>query len=611
MAFYDQLANNLKIDEINPRPANSFRGRLNSEEEFGGKEPTLSGRVVDVLYGDLITRSLMIPRSRERSSQLIDASIDSRDRAKEKIETINRERQAKGLRTFSLTSDIDYSQTGFHFHNKGPVDGYNLHFHMAERPDSPRLRAYITLSLDDIDQVADHFIDLSNTLYNAGVNFSGKVDSPAGAAERTENMVFYINDADQPKAAEIIRNFLSTNRIGEGHVLAAIPSKQEGLSWAFEPGQAEVKLYQEITGSIKNAASFNQFASAMTIPTYLTRLANAHATNGNTLEAETFRKEAERVRTLIRSYESSLPKPPTPKGGITGRVSQAGERLQSTLRRSEGSKPERFDYKKAYVERFTRDGEKTSEDGADNYVYPPDIRQGWQLHLNLVAKSSNLLPEIYSFLKENGLFGEFRYSENPDDQGIFSIYVGNRNDSLKFARLIQEKFGDRLAPPTQTMKLKDTPLLGRDVSIGASFDLTEGQKVDGLPKVDEMFKRGSGGLIYLEQDAPRSSYASVRPEDIDQIVANADAQFRKVFGAFYTGSGENEFNPINRFEESVTSTRTTIPPQRTPIAPPLPIISPTPAPKTASAPVFTNRPHLPPVSPIPKGSTTATQPNST
>ncbi|MEK6853010.1 MAG: hypothetical protein AABX59_03970, partial [Nanoarchaeota archaeon] len=456
-AFYDQLAQEIPFDETNPKTPDGFFGPIrNKEDWFGTGEPTIAGKVYfDIYHDHLIERGGKIPESME----LVDLSYKSRENVRTILGQINAARVARGLKEIPITGAVNYDLDGFHFNNKGPVEEFNLHFNSSvysrRGPEAPEIRAYITLPLSQIGEIESHFIELATQLYDAKINFTAKADSPAGAAQRTENMVFYFNPSDQAKASKIITRFMSGRGIGEGHVLAAIPDLIEGLSWALSPNQSQVGLYEQIIGARKSGASFNSFAAAMMTPIYMERLAAVHEAKGNIEAAQTFRKEAERVRGLIQEHQTSLPKPKSP--GISGKVSQARERLASAVKRPERPEREKVNYTDAYVERYSEDGEKAQIEGLE-YKYPPDPRQGWQLQLNL-GENSSLPPEIAEFLRENKLYAEFGNLELVDE-GVLAIYIGNRNDSVKFARMLNDRFGDKIQAPTDSMKREDVPLVG-------------------------------------------------------------------------------------------------------------------------------------------------------
>ncbi|MEK6853011.1 MAG: hypothetical protein AABX59_03975, partial [Nanoarchaeota archaeon] len=72
-------------------------------------------------------------------------------------------------------------------------------------------------------------------------------------------------------------------------------------------------------------------------------------------------------------------------------------------------------------------------------------------------------------------------------------------------------------------------------------DVTKGPRIQQLPNIDSYFRRGSSGILYLEADAPSTTYANSKEEDRIIAEANADTEYRKVFGAFYVGTDEDEF----------------------------------------------------------------------
>lgn len=100
--------------------------------------------------------------------------------------------------------------------------------------------------------------------------------------------MFYIAKSHQQKAAELIRKFLEERKFAKDYVLAAIPDEEvEGLSWGYEPKEADHKLWQQMTGD-KEKASFSSLVALRIAPRFFQRLAAAHIRVGNVEEAAKF-----------------------------------------------------------------------------------------------------------------------------------------------------------------------------------------------------------------------------------------------------------------------------------------------------------------------------------
>lgn len=204
------------------------------------------------------------------------------------------------LRTFSSNAegddkgfdiDIDEQQAagGFPFSFEGKKNIVNI-------LPADIIRAYITLDRKDTPLIQRHFVDLCQYLSEAKVSFNAKAASPSSANMRTENMVLYIPVKEQPKASELIKEFLRTKHLGQGNVLGAIWSPdQPGLSWAAEPDFVDVQSFKNMTG-LETPPSYNAMAAALALPIYLRRLSAAMEQRGDPKAAALLRAEAARVQ---------------------------------------------------------------------------------------------------------------------------------------------------------------------------------------------------------------------------------------------------------------------------------------------------------------------------
>jgi serine/threonine protein phosphatase PrpC len=245
---------------------------------------TLAGKFLGEIYSPLIDRA---------NGQALQDAIGSdewgplgksaiRQFASE-IQAINKTREAKGLPPLSFSNDHIGGSDDFHFNgDRSPVTAHLFYFNKATQnydppynPNEGITHAYITLDPTNKDIVAKNFVDLCETLYDAGINFSAKATSPYGTIKRDDNIVIYIRDSDKENAAHLIRSFLTERSIATGHVRAANPDAQDGLSWAPEPTPREVKIFQEITGSTTQG-SFNAIVASRLMPYYLASLARQY-----------------------------------------------------------------------------------------------------------------------------------------------------------------------------------------------------------------------------------------------------------------------------------------------------------------------------------------------
>lgn len=267
---------------------------------------TLAGKVIPGAYRELISRPNESPKTSEKTQKTIDISRAGLKDFANALDEQDRQRQVEGKSPFASATTIKPGTDGFHAGGKTYQRTFMYYFDKSQdhwkNPHEAVTRAYLTLSIDQISKIQRHFVDLATQMYDAGIDFNAKAASAIGMEERTDNMVFYISASDQTKASELMKKFLSEKDIGRGHVLAAQPSQQEGLSWGFETNVIQNKIWQEVSGSSERA-SFNSFVAAMTMPIYLERFAEVHDKSGNTEIANTLREESRRVKAVIDKYQ--------------------------------------------------------------------------------------------------------------------------------------------------------------------------------------------------------------------------------------------------------------------------------------------------------------------
>lgn len=305
---YERIARELPIDEQKPPVPEAILPPMGGNMFGEDDNPTLAGRVVTRVYNNLLERPDKTPKSAERAQALIAASKAALKDYSDALNEQARQRQAEGKPLFANATDRQPGTDGFHVDGKTYLREFMYYFNKSKthwkNANEPEVRAYLTLSQSEMGQIQRHFVDLATQMYDAGIDFTAKAASPAGMADRTDNMVFYISASDQPKASELMKKYLAEKGIGKGHVLAAQASPQEGLSWALEPGPIQDKIWQEVSGSTQKS-SFNTFVATMAMPAYLDRLAEAHVKLGNNEAANTYRQEAQRVKTVIAKYQTA------------------------------------------------------------------------------------------------------------------------------------------------------------------------------------------------------------------------------------------------------------------------------------------------------------------
>jgi len=291
---FSALADKIPLDEKKPPSSQEilpvFGGNIFGEDD----EQTLAGRVVGrMIYDKLVERQDY--KSTASPQEIIQMGKDCLEDFK----------KTTGQSKFGFEVTRPAGKTGFHLNGEdGRVTRDHLFYFSKstkewKNPKEEQERAYLTIDPKEAQNLQGHFVDLCTTLYEAGVDFTGKAASPNGMEKRTDNVVLYISASDKQKAGELIKGFLKERGIGQGHVLAAEPdAEQSGLSWAKEPTVEETKLWQQVSGSTERA-SYNAVVAAKIAPAYLRRIAEAHSKLGHTQEADVFDKEAERVESVL------------------------------------------------------------------------------------------------------------------------------------------------------------------------------------------------------------------------------------------------------------------------------------------------------------------------
>lgn len=272
-------------------------------------KPTLAGRVIVSVYTELLKRHGMVHRTPEQLDRDYELARQSNSAYFAYIEGLNRQRAQEGRPELEAGSTRRDGTDAFHTDGSaGAARDFMFYFNKAhahwKNPRDQEVRAYITLSPSEKQNIYKHFTDLAILLYDQGIDFSAKAASPYMMEERTDDMVFYISNQDQARASVLIKQFLEQRQIASGHVMAAVPSPQDGLSWALEPGKIQTQTWQEVSGSSQRA-SYNVYVATRIMPVYLERLAVAQERLGNRAEAAEFRQEALRVRLVIELLEAS------------------------------------------------------------------------------------------------------------------------------------------------------------------------------------------------------------------------------------------------------------------------------------------------------------------
>jgi len=303
--MYEFIADSIPIDEKKPLKPESispiFGGNMFGEND----SQTLAGKIIGhEIYNRLVQR--ISYKSSLSAQEIIQFGKDGLNDFKSYIEQLNLQSKNGGVDVFEFNIDRPAGQTGFHLNGEsGHVTRDHLFYFskttkMWKNPHEQQVRAYVTVNPAEVRNIQRHFVDLCVKLYEAGIDFTAKATSPNGLEKRTDNLVLYISASDQEKAGQLIKKFLGQRKIGQGHVAAAIPSPEDGLSWALEPSQSDIKLWQNVSGSTERA-SYNAVVAVKVLPKYLRRLAEAHIKIGNKNEAGIFLAEADRVEAHINS----------------------------------------------------------------------------------------------------------------------------------------------------------------------------------------------------------------------------------------------------------------------------------------------------------------------
>ncbi|MDD4409569.1 MAG: T3SS effector HopA1 family protein [Candidatus Pacebacteria bacterium] len=296
---YEDIANKLPIDEKRIPSKDMLLLMAGGNSFAADDEPSLAGKVImKEIYDKLVSR--LDYESILTSEEIIQIGKDSLVDFKEYINELNSEGN-----DFKFNVNRPSGTTGFHLNGEsGRVTRDHLFYFnksMTEwkNPQEQQVRAYITIKPEERKNIQRHFVDICKKMYNEGIDFSSKAVSPNGLENRTDDMVLYISLSDQAKAGEIIKEFLEERVIGQGHVISALPSLEDGLSWALEPSEEDVDLWQKVSGSSEGASHSSVVATKIS-PIFLRRIAIMHQKFGNQEEADAFNSEAERVERIMK-----------------------------------------------------------------------------------------------------------------------------------------------------------------------------------------------------------------------------------------------------------------------------------------------------------------------
>ena len=302
------IGSKLRLNEAKPPLPENFLPPAGGNVFNDTDKPTLAGRITTSVYGELVERPGYNQKD-VNASEIIAAGKAGNVEFAQNVSSLNEQRKLAGESVFGMELSRTAGTDGFHFNGDAATGSreHNYYFNKStthwKNPDEPQVRAYVTVPTGEARNLQSHFVDLTTQLYDNGIDFTAKAASPSGALKRTDNMVFYISESDRPKAEAIIRDFLTQSKLGQGHVAAAEPSDQDGLSWAPEATAEETKAYQEISGSTL-PTSFNMLVATRAMPEYLSRLATAHEKRGNLQAAQTYRAEASRVSAILKNIPS-------------------------------------------------------------------------------------------------------------------------------------------------------------------------------------------------------------------------------------------------------------------------------------------------------------------
>lgn len=302
---YKAMAQTIPLNENNPPYPNEFIQPIVTNMFADSDSATLAGRMVSSLYDKLIKRTNTKPFEANEVQQLLEVSKQTQDNFAKSVDAVNKKRQEQGLPPLELGVSRQAGKDGFHF-NGDTRPGQDFLFYFGKsgvnykNKGEPEVRAYLTLKQEEAVKNQEHFVELAMRLYDSGVDFSAKAGSVFGVRKRTDNMVFYISASDQPSASKIIKDFLQEKGIGQGRMLTAAPSPQEGLSWAMEPDHEQMELWKKVSGSSVDA-SYNVLVAVRAMPDYLDRLVAAHMKKGDSATAQIYEQEAQRLRSIFQA----------------------------------------------------------------------------------------------------------------------------------------------------------------------------------------------------------------------------------------------------------------------------------------------------------------------
>lgn len=304
----ESIANRFPFDQKRIRTPEQYYPPIVSNIFAEHDHPTLAGRMLIYLYDTLVDRpEYHAPQDAHEYGQFGREALDTFNSYIPSV--LNTRRKMMNDRIeFGL--DREQGTDAFHFNGDTmPVQSFLFYFNKSTDhftdPTARMCRAYITLNPRDWRDTGRNFADLCLLLYDAGIDIIAKCCSPYGQAKRMDNIVIYISEPHRQQASALIKQFMVDRRIGKGHMMAAVPSSQDGLSWAYEPMPSESKLWQDVSGSSQEG-SFNIIMAMYALQLYLDKLIVACIQKGDRASADIYRNEAERVRNLFAAYRAQI-----------------------------------------------------------------------------------------------------------------------------------------------------------------------------------------------------------------------------------------------------------------------------------------------------------------
>lgn len=202
----------------------------------------------------------------------------------------------------------------------------------------------------------------------------------------------------------------------------------------------------------------------------------------------------------------------------------------------------KIDYDREYVERFERAKKEANSQGL-KYEYPTKAGRGWKIHLAIADIPTDPLTErVAAFTDQHRFVYKIGKGGLTEDGKGMTIYIGDRNSTVGFARELTTHFGKELPAPQGDVLSDDTQL---DGNVWGRFDIHRIGNNSSVPlNLPEFHQYGGNGIPYLWNDMDLLIHWNNPTEETElEVKQRAHTVLSKALGVFYIGTLDKTFNP--------------------------------------------------------------------